>query len=88
MTKRQKTGKPFIEDEADVAAAAVEDAARDAARLERCHRELAEMRRDVLVAGVHGDVALRDVAEHREHLADRPVVRRASRFEAGPPFTV
>ena len=75
MTWAQKTGKPELDDEAHVPAAAVEHATRNAAGGERGHGELAEMRGDVVSARVHGDVAGRNLAEHLQHLAQRGVVR-------------
>ena len=65
-----------LDDEADVPAAAVEHAARNAAGGERGHGELAEMRGDRLIARVDGDVSGRNLAEHLQHLAERGVVRR------------
>ena len=80
--------KALVADEGDVAAAAVEHAAGDAARLQRRHGQLAEVRGHVLVAGVDGDASSGHVAEHREHLADRLSYDAESGFGAGPPFTV
>ena len=63
-------------DEADVATAAVEHAAGDSTCRERRDGELAKVGRDVVVAGIHGDVARRHVSQHCQHLADRRVVGR------------
>ena len=86
VTWAQKTGKPSSTMKLDVPAAAVEHATRDAARRERGHGELAEMRGDVLAARVHGDVAGRNLAEHLQHLAQRRCRTRRSRL--GLPRTV
>ena len=81
-------GEALVEDEADVAAAAVEDAAGDAACLERRHRELAEMRRDVVVACIDGDMTLGTSPSIASTFRIASSYAAASWFEAGPPFTV
>ena len=89
VTKRVEDGKALVEDEADVAAAAVEHAAGDATCLQRRDRELAEVRRDVVVAGVHGDV-LRQ-ARRRASASTLRIAASydaASGLDAGPPLTV
>ena len=66
-------GEARVDDEAHVAAAAVDHATRDATREERRRGQLAEVRRDVVVALVDGHVTRRDAPEHGQRLADRRI---------------
>src|SRR5207248_8744869 len=77
----REDGEARAYDQVDVAAAAVDHRARDATRLQRRHRQLAEVRGLAVARLVDGDVPRRNGRKHVENLAERRVVVGA---ESGP----